>query len=44
LIKLNNACHAKNIGFIYGGNLGVYGFVFVDFGENHKVLDQNGEQ
>jgi ubiquitin-activating enzyme E1 len=44
LIRLNNAGRGKNIGFIYGGNLGVYGFVFVDFGDNHKVLDQTGEQ
>lgn len=32
------------MGFIYGGNLGLYGFAFVDFGDNHKVLDPNGEQ
>jgi ubiquitin-activating enzyme E1 len=32
LIKLNKACHAKGVGFILGGNLGLYGYAFVDFG------------
>jgi molybdopterin/thiamine biosynthesis adenylyltransferase len=32
LIKLNKACREKNIGFIYAGNLGLYGYTFVDFG------------
>lgn len=44
LVKLNNACRQNNTGFIYAGNLGLYGFAFVDFGENHKVIDPNGEQ
>lgn len=42
LIDLNNACRKKNIGFIYTGNLGLYGFTFVDFGDEHKVHDTNG--
>jgi ubiquitin-activating enzyme E1 len=44
LIQLNKACREKNVGFIYAGNLGLYGFTFVDFGEKHKVLDATGEQ
>lgn len=44
LINLNKACREKNIGFIYAGNLGLYGFTFVDLGDNHKVSDQTGEQ
>ncbi len=32
LIKLNEACHKKSIPFILGGNLGLYGYTFVDFG------------
>ena len=24
--------------------MGLYGFTFIDFGENHKVIDANGEQ
>jgi molybdopterin/thiamine biosynthesis adenylyltransferase len=32
LIKLNEACRKKNIPFVLGGNLGLYGYIFVDFG------------
>ena len=44
LVKLNQACRQNNVGFLYAGNLGLYGFTFVDFGDNHKVIDPNGEQ
>jgi ubiquitin-activating enzyme E1 len=44
LIEYNNFCRSKGIGFIYSGNLGLYGFTFVDFGEKHKIFDQNGEE
>jgi len=37
LIEFNAACREKHIGFIYTGNLGLYGFAFVDFGEKHQV-------
>ena len=43
LIELNKACRSKGVGFIYTGNLGLYGFGFVDFGDEHKVHDTNGE-
>ena len=42
LIKLNKAMRRKKGGFVYGGCLGLYGFVFVDFGENHLILDRTG--
>ncbi len=42
MIALNNAARAKGVGFIYGGNLGLYGFAFIDYGDNHKVHDLNG--
>jgi ubiquitin-activating enzyme E1 len=42
LNQLNKACRENNVGFIYAGNLGLYGFAFVDFGEKHKVLDLTG--
>jgi ubiquitin-activating enzyme E1 len=42
LIQLNKACHAKNIGFVLAGNLGLYGYAFVDFGEAHRVFDATG--
>lgn len=44
LTELNKACHEKNIGFILAGNLGLYGYAFVDFGENHLIFDQTGEE
>ena len=42
LVKLNKAVREKHHGFIYGGNLGLYGFTFVDFGEKHKIIDGTG--
>ncbi len=42
LLKLNKAAHANSMGFIYAGNLGLYGFTFVDFGDKHVILDGNG--
>lgn len=44
LVEFNNFCRSKNIGFIYSGNLGLYGFAFVDFGDKFKCFDQNGEE
>lgn len=44
LTHLNKVCRQKGIGFIYTGNLGLYGFAFVDFGDDHRVHDPNGEQ
>ena len=42
LIKLNDACREKGIGFIAAGNLGLYGYTFVDFGKEHSVFDSTG--
>ena len=44
LTKLNNMCREKGVGFIAGGNLGLYGYTFVDFGDKHTILDGTGEQ
>lgn len=44
LVKLNKAFHQKNLGFIYAGNLGLYGFCFVDFGDSHRIFDATGEE
>lgn len=43
-MSLNNACRDKNVGFLYAGNLGLYGFTFVDFGPKHKINDKDGEE
>lgn len=42
LVRLNKAIHAKNGGFILAGNLGLYGYTFVDFGEAHRIFDATG--
>ena len=43
LEELGDFCHNKDIGFIVTGGLGLYGYLFVDFGEKHKITDKNGE-
>jgi ubiquitin-activating enzyme E1 len=42
LVNLNKAFHKKNLGFILAGNLGLYGYTFVDFGESHRIFDGTG--
>jgi ubiquitin-activating enzyme E1 len=42
LIKINNFCRKNKIGFIYGVNLGLSGFLFNDFSDEHYILDLNG--
>ena len=34
----------NNIGFIYSGSFGLYGFIFVDYGKNFTIYDEFGEQ
>ena len=43
IIELDNFCRNNNIGFIYGTELGINGFYFVDFGDKFIVEDQNNE-
>lgn len=43
IIELDNFCRYNNIGFIYGTELGINGFYFVDFGNSFKVFDKNNE-
>ena len=42
IIKINEFCRKKNIKFIYGAALGLSGFIFSDFGNNHIIFDKNG--
>lgn len=46
LIKMNDFCRSreKPIGFIWTGNLGLYGWAFVDYGDEHIVHDKDGEE
>ncbi len=42
--KINAVCHENNIGFIYTAAMGLSGFTFVDFGDEHIIKDENGEE
>ena len=44
IVKINEFCRKNKIGFIYGANLGLSGFLFNDFGEEHYIFDINGKQ
>ena len=43
LIEINEICRKNKIAFIYANILGLSGFVFDDFGPEHTILDDNGE-
>ena len=43
IININLICRNNKIGFIYTAELGIYGFCFVDFGDNFYVNDENGK-
>ena len=42
-IKIDLFCRNNKIGFIYTALLGIYGFCFVDFGDEFLIKDENGE-
>ena len=44
LIKIDDLCREKKIGFIYSATLGITGYCFVDFGKEHSIRDNNGEE
>lgn len=44
IVSLNNQMRIREKGFILTGSLGLYGFVFVDFGDSHLISDLNGER
>lgn len=43
LCKLNEALRATRKGFILTQTLGVYGYTFVDYGDDFMILDETGE-
>jgi ubiquitin-activating enzyme E1 len=43
-VEINKICHENKIGFIYCAAMGLSGFTFVDFGDNHMIRDDNGEE
>ena len=45
LIQVNNICRNNNIKFIYACCLGLAGYIFTDFGNNHTIFEEKrGEQ
>ena len=44
LCEMNDICRKNGIKFIYTLNLGLTGFLFNDFGDNHEIYDSNGEK
>ena len=44
LYEINELCRKYSIYFIYALNLGLTGFLFNDFGDEHKITDFNGEK
>ena len=44
LYEINKLCRKYDVKFIYTLNLGLTGFLFNDFGNNHQIYDSNGEK
>lgn len=44
IIYLNEYCRERQIKFIYGANIGLSGFIFSDFGNDHLIYDMDGEE
>ena len=44
LIEIDEICRKNKIAFIYTAILGLSGFIFDDFGPEHNILDDNGEE
>ena len=44
LIEVNEYCRANGKAFILSQALGAAGYTFADFGPDHKILDENGEE
>ena len=44
VVSFNNQMRIKDKGFILTGGLCLYGYIFVDFGDNHLINDPNGEK
>ena len=44
LIEINELCRVNNIGFILSLEFGIFGFIFVDFGNEFIIQDETGEE
>ena len=43
VIKIDLFCRNNKIGLIYTSSFGIYGFCFIDFGDEFLIKDVNGE-
>ncbi len=41
--KIDEICIKQNIKFLFGLNLGLFGFIFSNFGKNHTIIDKDGK-
>jgi ubiquitin-activating enzyme E1 len=44
IIDIDEICRKNNIGFILSLEFGIFGFIFVDFGDEFKIYDESGEE
>ena len=44
IAQVDKTCREKNIKLIYGICLGLVGYIFTDFGPNHIIFDETGEE
>ena len=44
IFAMNEQVRARGGGFIIAESLGPAGYAFLDYGNNHKVFDMDGEQ
>ena len=41
IIKIDEICSKQNIKFLLGLNMGLFGFIFSNFGKNHTIIDKD---
>ena len=44
IIKIDEICAKQNIKFLFGANIGLFGFIFSNFGKNHTIIDKDGKE
>ena len=44
IIKIDEICTKQNIKFLFGMNMGLFGFIFSNFGKNHTIIDKDGKE
>lgn len=43
LIDVNQFCRKNKVGFVLSETLGLFGYAFVDYGDEHIITDHDGE-